>query len=120
MRDLFDELRRHPVPRPRARGDAVDELMIDLASQETYLAGVADALVRKGRVAVQEIRIDATIEARLRAVEAIVAPAEFAELERYQKHLTKLATALAESTNVPLVQFKRPTTPIRGDPPGAP
>lgn len=107
MKELFSELKNRTLPRPRTRNAQVDDLVVDLASQESYLAGLADSLPRRRILGVQEVRIDSSVVQRIEAVEGVVEPTEFSDLRSYQQLLARLASALADATGVPLHPFSR-------------
>jgi hypothetical protein len=77
------------------------DVLVDLADEDGYLAGLADQFVATGRIGVDEIRLRQSIDD---AIASGTEQEQLAEIRRYRKMMHTLARALSEAAGVPLRQ----------------
>lgn len=100
---LFQRFTR--TKRPFVRGQM--ELWgadVDLWEEESYLTGLVDTFISRGRIEVTSLRLDRTIDGRLHQARAHAKSRSLIERWiQYRRLMLELAEALSRAASVPIV-----------------
>jgi len=113
--NVFKEYREQIFPRTGNIDDLIEQLsqisdiQVDLADDDGYIAGLVAAFLLRKQIEVINIRIDATLDARLE--DAATALREGQEiLQRvltYRQKMLELANALSDASGIPIQIWNR-------------
>jgi hypothetical protein len=107
VRELFAELQDRRLPWPSRATPEADDVVTDLASDLTYVAGLADSLLTTGSTGWHEIRIDASLVRRIARLRPEHSREDVDAIDNYRLLLDKLAEAISAASGVPLVRWDR-------------
>ena len=103
LESLFAEYRVSPIPKGGGQVVELDDADIDLYEEDGYLAGLVSTYLTTGKVSVQEIQLNGTIDARIEKARMTSPHTEtIDEFLTYRKRMFELATALNRISGVPL------------------
>ena len=104
----FREYMDLEVPRS---GGTVDlrEADVDLFAEDAYLVGIATSFLERGRVTVDEIWLDPTVDLRLREAMAQDQASRdvITRFIEYRRKMRELAEFLSQATGLPLLEVTR-------------
>ena len=105
-RQLEQHYRTHkeaPVPRGVPR-TLIGDVDIDLYEEDSYLAGLTETFLKKGRLAIDAIDIDKSIDARLAnaVAQSKNSPNELNRFIRYRSRMRRLAELLGQASGIPV------------------
>jgi hypothetical protein len=104
LRRLFERYKSRPFPRVGRALNPCDEVDVDLAEEDSYLAGLVETFLRSGRIDVKEIVLDQTLDERVeRASTDLGTDGEaLRTLKDYRDEMWHLARALGGASGVPV------------------
>jgi len=100
---LFSEYKTLKIPRGGITAVGLSELDVDLFEEDSYLAGLVDTYLRRGRLDLYAIQIDRTIDERLERAARLASGVDeryIRALNDYRSKMLELAYALECASGV--------------------